>query len=185
MGFFPPLKNNMCFEITSPARIVVFRRAYKENSHHIQILERTDKDRVKLVRELLPSSEESIRNHMVVSNSISSSENGLILFSFLAAKDVKVISPTYGLNVVPIDESEFKVSDTKKLIQHYEQQRTKGLTSEIFKNSRVLSLGFVTEELFAVTFATGRFDETKFYIQFYSIEKKTSVSKAFSIESPT
>jgi hypothetical protein len=177
----PHSRNNMSFEITSSGELVYFRRAYGENSFHLQVVESTNN---KVVRELLPSSQESIRTHMLVSNSISSNEAGWILFAMMAARDIGIMSPNFELSKIPIDESRYKVSETKKLIQSYSLERTKGLVSKIFENSRVLSLGFLNEDVFAVSFATGRFEKTMFFVQFYSMKTRQAISRAFSTESP-
>lgn len=183
-GFVPLAQNNMCFETMSSVQFVTFRRAFKEKSFHIQILERTNKEGIQLVRELLPSSDESIRNHMVATKAISANGKGWIVFTLLAAKDIKAISPTYELTEIPINSPEYKLSDTGTLIQRFAEKKTKGLTTELFKNSRVLSVGFVSDDIVAISFATGRFDETKFYFQFYSLNEKRAISTAFITKTP-
>jgi hypothetical protein len=179
----PPKSSTMAFAKYGN-NFIFFRRAYGgDESYHIQIYEKSN-DSLRVIKELLKSSEESIRTRKLNSDAISINNKGIIVFSFFAPKVIYGITPQLELFEINMDPSEFKASETHVLLKKVQEQDGRGFIPEIFKNSRVLSLGFVNEDIFLLSFATGRYEQTKFYTQFYSLTTRKPVTKAIEIEQP-
>ncbi len=165
-------------------RFIFFRRAYGgDKSYHIQIYE-DSKDSLRVIKELLKSSNESIRTRKLSSEAMAVNKMGTIIFTFFAPRVIYGITPQSELFEINIESDEFKISETNVLLKKAQQQGGRNFIPEIFKNSRALSLGFVNDDIFLLSFATGRYEETKFYVQFYLLSTKSPITKAIQVERP-
>ncbi|MCX6132790.1 MAG: 6-bladed beta-propeller [Ignavibacteriales bacterium] len=177
-------KYTMTFDIVRD-RVVHFRRALGEKqSSHLVVSPLGTASEIKNPNEgYLPSGPESIRNEMLVSQALATNLEGVTVLAFVSAKVIFLLSGS-DLSEIDIDPTSYKISETKTLRKRYRDERVRGLMDEVFNNSRVSSLGFVTAEHVMVSFASGRHEETKFYVQLYCLSTGTSISRAYEVSSP-
>jgi hypothetical protein len=186
LSTFPaPAKHNMTFDILQN-RILFFRRAFEDNNNsHIVVTPIGFVGQLKDSAEMfLRPGDESIRTHMLMSQALCTNADGVTVFAFMAASVIYVLSAHGELSEIEIDRSTYKISETKDLMQKYHNDKSKGLIGEVFRNSRVLSVGFISAEHILVSFATGRFEHATFYAQVYCLATGECCSKAYKTEGP-
>jgi hypothetical protein len=166
-------------------RYSIFRRSDGEGDiYHLIVLEGRQDSTLQRVGQFLKYSDESIRAKGMMSQAISCNEEGDVAFAFLPAQFIYYMYHGDNLIQIPLDPESYHISSTRELADAYRDERMHGLAQVVFKNSRVISLGFVDNEILAVTFATGRYEDTRYFIQFYSVRTKSSVSKAYETPRP-
>jgi hypothetical protein len=178
-------KRIMTFDIYQN-KMLIFRRAFEDReSPHIMITQiGSDYRSSDSAERFMNSGDESIRTHMLLSQTLSTNADGVTVFAFMAARVIHVLSADHKLSEIDLDASSFTVSRTKTLLMKYHDEKASGLLNEVFRNSRVISLGFVSSKHILVSYATGRYEETKFYSQLYCLSTGEPFSIAYQTHSP-
>lgn len=179
------MKHVMTFDVFQQKIAFLRRHMGRGQSNHLIIASMAGDGRIEAPGlGFLDSGDESIRTYMLTSQTLSTSPEGVVLFAFMSAKVVNVISAEGVLSEIEIDNSTYKVSRTKDLQSRLLETKLGGFMAEVFQNSRVLSIGPISPHHVLLSFATGRFAETKYYVQLYCLLAGSAFTKAYETPFP-
>lgn len=184
-SFSTGVKNIMTFDVWRE-QLLVFRRDLGTASKYHLILSRLGPAGVsqESMGGYVPCGKESIRTQMLLSQAMATNPEGVTIFAFMAARSIYVLQSDRHLSEIELENSYYRVSQTDILREKYRSEKVHGFIEEVFRNSRVMSLGFITPQDLLVSFATGRSDSTKFLVQFYCLLTEREYSRAYSMHAP-
>lgn len=180
LTFRPEIPRPMVF-LSVEGRYVFFygADATRTDFSHIVSFEVSDSGHIVRSADYLKSSEESIRTRGIESRALDKNAEGAIVLAFLGARSFYHITKGGQVTEVDLDTKSYEVTSTMDLARAFEEGFIGGLVSTLFTRSRVLHVGFVDEDVVGVSFATGRFERTRFFFQLYSVTGRSALTRAY------